>query len=106
MSVPTAISVKNVSKVYRVWDNPAARLTSPVLAAAGEAFGLAALKKRAARGYRDFWALRDISFEVKRGEAVGIIGRNGSGKSTLLQIMPGTLLPSEGTVNVKGRRGS
>ncbi len=100
------ISVQNVSKAYRIWATPAQRLISPACAQLGDmlpgAFGTI-LRHRAQAGYRDFFALQDVSFEVKRGEAVGIIGRNGSGKSTLLQIIAGTLQPTAGTARVQGR---
>jgi lipopolysaccharide transport system ATP-binding protein len=106
MSEAPAISVRDVSKAYRVWSAPAQRLLSPAYARLGDllpgALGTG-LKRQAQSGYRDFFALRDISFEVKRGEAVGIIGRNGSGKSTLLQIIAGTLQPTQGTARVTGR---
>lgn len=103
----TAISVQNIGKAYRIWESPALRLVSPLLDSTGQALGGLQpgpwLRKEAARSYRDFWALRDVSFEVRRGESVGIVGRNGSGKSTLLQIIAGTMQPTSGTVNVRGR---
>ncbi len=105
MSDPV-ISVENVSKAYRIWENPSARLTAPLLETTAAALrGVPArwLKDKAAKSYRDFWALKDVSFELRRGESIGIIGRNGSGKSTLLQIIAGTLQPTEGTVKVNGR---
>jgi ABC-2 type transport system ATP-binding protein len=58
---------------------------------------------RGGNKYEEFWALRGISFSVKRGEAVGIIGRNGAGKSTLFKVMCGTLWPEKGKIKINGR---
>jgi len=106
MSLDPVISVSQVSKTYRIWESPSARLTAPLLESLATILPGAFsrwLKSKADRSYRDFWALKDVSFEVRKGESVGIIGRNGSGKSTLLQIIAGTLQPSAGTVKVNGR---
>lgn len=86
----TAISVNGISKFFEIYEKPSHRL-------------LQMLFHGRRQYYRPFWALSDISFEVGKGECVGIIGRNGAGKSTLLQIITGTLTPSSGSVNVKGR---
>lgn len=84
------IQVKNLSKCYQIYDKPRDRLKQ-------------ALWRGKKRFYKEFWALRDVSFETGKGETIGIIGRNGSGKSTLLQIICGTLMPTDGTVQVNGR---
>jgi lipopolysaccharide transport system ATP-binding protein len=108
MSDDIVISVKNVSKAYRIWNDPGSRLKSPLISACGRLFPSDSVARRkleakAAAYYRDFYALKDISFQVRKGESVGIIGRNGSGKSTLLQIIAGTLQPTTGSVRVNGR---
>jgi lipopolysaccharide transport system ATP-binding protein len=93
-----AIRVRNISKRYHLYDAPHDRLKQFV---APRLQRLAGLTPR--QYFREFWALKDISFEVKKGETVGIIGRNGSGKSTLLQIICGTLAPTDGAVETNGR---
>jgi lipopolysaccharide transport system ATP-binding protein len=98
MSSEVVIKVQNVGKSYHLYSNPSLRLKQFVVPKVASLFG-----KSAGPYYREFWALRDINFEVQRGDSVGILGRNGSGKSTLLQIITGTLFPSTGTVETKGR---
>ncbi len=84
-----AISIQSVSKAFKRYARPVDRLKEVMLP--GKSYA------------ESFWALEDISLEVFRGQTLGIIGHNGSGKSTLLQIVAGTLSPTQGTVNVKGR---
>ena len=98
MTTDIAISVQNLSKCYQIYDNPGDRLKQFIVPRIKRLLG-----QTHTPYYREFWALKDISFEVKRGETVGIIGRNGSGKSTLLQIICGTLTPTGGTVQTNGR---
>jgi lipopolysaccharide transport system ATP-binding protein len=93
-----AISVRNVSKHYLMFDRPEHRLKQMIVPRLQRAAGLPP-----ARYYRNFAALDGVSFEVKRGETVGIVGRNGSGKSTMLQVVCGTLNPTHGSVTVNGR---
>ncbi|AZD03676.1 ABC transporter ATP-binding protein [Pseudomonas chlororaphis] len=95
MSSDFAIKATNLSKCYEIYENPRDRLKQ---------FVIPRIPGNTDRKfYKEFWALRDLSFEVKRGESVGILGRNGSGKSTLLQMITGTLSPSSGTVETHGR---
>ena len=90
MSSETVISVRNLGKCYQIYDKPRDRL-------------LQMFSRGRKKYYREFWALRDISFDLAKGEVLGIVGRNGAGKSTLLQMICGTLFPTTGTVEVQGR---
>lgn len=93
-----AIEVTGLSKCYQIYDRPRDRLKqffAPKLQRA--------IRRESRRYFREFWALRNVSFSIKKGETVGIIGRNGAGKSTLLQMICGTLTPTEGDIQVHGR---
>ena len=84
-----AIDVRDVTKIYKLYDKPIDRLKE-------------SLNPLHRNYHRDFYALNHISFQVKKGETVGIIGTNGSGKSTILKIITGVLTPTTGTVQVDG----
>jgi ATPase subunit of ABC transporter with duplicated ATPase domains len=90
MATEAAIVVQGLSKCYEMYARPRDRLAQSLWGGRRKL-------------YREFWALRDVSFDVPRGEALGIVGRNGSGKSTLLQLICGTLTPTQGTVQTRGR---
>ncbi len=98
MSSEIAIKVENLSKCYQIYDQPRDRLKQFLLPRLRGQIGLPPKQY-----FREFWALRDVSFEVKKGETVGIIGRNGSGKSTLLQMICGTLNPTSGNIQTQSR---
>ncbi len=90
MSSDVVFQVRNISKVFEMYSRPVHRLFQTLFAGHK-------------RFYKEFRALNDISFDIHRGEAVGIIGKNGAGKSTLLQILVGTLAPTTGSVHSVGR---
>ena len=98
MSSEIAVKTQNLSKCYQIYDKPQDRLKQ---------FTYTRFQRLAGRQpkqyFREFWALKDVSFEIKRGETVGIIGRNGSGKSTLLQMICGTLNATGGSIETNGR---
>lgn len=91
MSSEIAISARELSKSFPVFVKPHHRLLQMLM------------PRRSSRFYREFHALRDVNFEIGKGETVGIVGRNGSGKSTLLQLICGTLSPTRGEILVNGR---
>jgi len=86
---PVAIELQGLGKCYRMYEKPADRLWQALFRRQGT--------------HKEFWALRGVDLQVRRGETFGIIGRNGSGKSTLLQMVAGTLTPTEGRLHVEGR---
>ncbi len=90
MSGEVVIKIENLSKIYKLYDSPVDRLK--------ESFH--PLRRQY---HHVFYALDDVSFEVKKGESVGIIGKNGSGKSTLLKILTGVLTPTNGNAVVNGK---
>ncbi|KVR62424.1 ABC transporter ATP-binding protein [Burkholderia ubonensis] len=93
-----AIHVEGLGKCYKIYDRPQDRLKQSIAPRLHRLIGTAP------RSYaREFWALQDVSFDVRKGETVGIIGRNGSGKSTLLQMICGTVTPTTGAIRTNGR---
>jgi lipopolysaccharide transport system ATP-binding protein len=84
------ISTRNLSKVYKLYNNPKDRLKET-------------LHPKRKKYHKEFYALRDVNLEIRKGEVIGIIGKNGSGKSTLLKIISNVLTPSRGEFEVKGK---
>ena len=85
-----AIKVKNLTKLYHLYNKPQDRVKE-------------ALNPFKKSYHHDFYAMNDVTFEIKKGETVGIIGKNGAGKSTLLKMITGVLTPTSGEVEVNGK---
>ncbi|MDJ0390562.1 ABC transporter ATP-binding protein [Roseomonas sp. E05] len=92
MSSDVVIRGTGISKVYNIFRKPEDRLKQMIF--------------RRRKFFDEYWALKDVSLEIRRGETVALVGRNGSGKSTLLQIITGTLLPTTGSMEIEGRVGA
>jgi lipopolysaccharide transport system ATP-binding protein len=93
-----AIRVNSLSKCYEIYSNPRDRLKQFFSPRIQRLIG-----QSPKQYFREFWAVKEVSFEIKKGETVGILGRNGSGKSTLLQMICGTLTPTSGSIETNGR---
>lgn len=93
-----AVRVAGLTKCFLLYDQPAHMLKQQIVGRVARLLG-----RQPPRYFREYWALKGISFDIRRGEVVGIVGRNGAGKSTLLQILCGTLSPTDGQVEIRGR---
>lgn len=100
MTTDASIILDSVSKCYRIYGNPKDRFKQAVVNRVRQFISPDRVPHQY---YREHWALRDVSFELGKGESIGILGRNGAGKSTLLQVVAGTLEPTSGSVVTKGR---
>ncbi len=98
MSSDCAIRVRSLSKTYRVYDRPGDQRKQWLMSSLQRCMG-----HQPTKYYREVPAVDDVSFQVTKGDTLGIIGRNGSGKSTLLQLIVGTLSPTSGSVEIDGR---
>lgn len=103
MTSEIVIDVVNVSKRYESYSKPLDRLKQSIMTRLCQTGGSLGISKHKPIYFREFWALQDVSIQVRKGETFGIIGRNGSGKSTLLQIIAGILTPTHGKVIANGR---
>ena len=93
-----AVAVQDLSKCFQIYNRPEDRLKQSIIPKIRQFFELPNVNY-----FHEFWALRNVNLQIKKGETVGIVGRNGSGKSTLLQIICGTLTPTRGSVQTRGR---
>jgi len=91
------IKADNLCKAYKIFLSPAERLKDQIPSFINKIYS------RSKSTSREFWAIKDVSFEIKQGESFGIIGRNGAGKSTLLQLICGTLTPTSGSIECNGK---
>lgn len=104
--MPTVIKVENLSKKYLISHKKQEGYTALRDVVANKVKGLLSKDKKPNPAYEEFWALKDINFEAKQGERIGIIGRNGAGKTTLLKLLSRITEPTKGRISIRGRVGS